>query len=156
MAFRSDRHLATLISATAQSLEAFSLTSSRCDVFQRHFINCVKLDRRILAASLRETRLVLGGIATLQHEALALLWEGALRQSSSRGLFWRIRLSEVFHLKPFFVIVFTRSTGTRFGQPSRADLVSQGGAVVAGRPRTVVRGCIGELSLAGAAGVGKL
>jgi hypothetical protein len=30
MAFRSDRHLATLISATAQRLEAFSLTSSRC------------------------------------------------------------------------------------------------------------------------------
>jgi len=30
MAFRSDRHLATLSSATAQRLEAFSLTSSRC------------------------------------------------------------------------------------------------------------------------------
>jgi len=30
MAFRSDRHLATLISATARSLEAFWLTSSRC------------------------------------------------------------------------------------------------------------------------------
>jgi hypothetical protein len=30
MAFRSDRHLATLISAMAQSFEAFSLTSSRC------------------------------------------------------------------------------------------------------------------------------
>jgi hypothetical protein len=29
MAFRSDRHLATLISATAQRLEAFSLTSSQ-------------------------------------------------------------------------------------------------------------------------------